>query len=165
MNDLATLYSCAVAAAHGGLVAAGRPDVGRVTISIGPPALDDCCEGTLYLRTGRTYPSSSFPTEDVVPIGHCDYPQAVECWLGVARCAPTLTDQGTPPSAADEIAAAQSLSDDLQSVFVALRDSGWWAEEGDVLVGGIEYGATEGGCIVGEVRLLAEIELLAAPTP
>jgi hypothetical protein len=65
-------------------------------------AFDDCCVGQLWVSWGRTYPTSSFPVElsdrDLTAcLAHGTY-LATDFEVGIIRCAPTLDEQGNPPS-------------------------------------------------------------------
>jgi len=66
-------------------------------------AFEDCCLGQLWVSWGRTYPTLTFPTE----LGDPDLVRAclangthlaTDFEVGIIRCAPTMDEQGNPPS-------------------------------------------------------------------
>lgn len=61
-------------------------------------AYDNCCQGQAWIRVVSVYPSKSFPTPDGSRF-RCDHQMmAAELEIGVVRCAPTMDDDGNPPS-------------------------------------------------------------------
>lgn len=75
--------------------ACGCPD--RAFVSAGAVAWDRCCDGgQLWVGVERIYAYSAFPA----PAGiiNCFPPLAADIVIGILRCAPTVNDQGEPPT-------------------------------------------------------------------
>lgn len=77
--------------------------------------VDQCCEGLGYVAIGEVWPSrASFPENDLVgqTQGDCPFPAwGVQVRMGVMRCVPTLTDEGSPACTEQTAAYSQDLHD------------------------------------------------------
>jgi hypothetical protein len=90
--------------------------LGRVLVTMGAIAWDDCQCGQLALSATRIYPSKSLWIEDVSP-SVCQFGYTVvDFSLSLVRCVPISEDGGDPPPAADLTAAAGYA---LNDAFVA----------------------------------------------
>lgn len=80
-------------------------------------AWDDCdCGGQLGVAIPRRYPSNSFPNEAVV-IRDCENAIIVaQLIMNLARCAPSSSDDGSPPSCQDLMEAARRQEQDAYIV-------------------------------------------------
>lgn len=109
----------------------GCPDC-RSCVVAGTPAWDGCDDpcseteagGQLSVNVARIYPTTNFPTEDreVRGIRGCTPPPitAVELVVTLLRCAPTLTEQGCPPSCEDLAASARAVHVDAVTIYNAM---------------------------------------------
>lgn len=122
----------------------------------GQVAADDCCDGQLYGRWERTYLTKNFPTP-LIDAMRCTGGTmlGVELAVGILRCAPTLHDDGTPPTC-DEIAeSAQLLHIDaatiMEAVVCTLEDNEIeWVFRSQGPLG------TEGGCVGSEIQFTVQ---------
>ena len=116
---LADLAADLLAAAYAGLdqTITGNPAPDRVYISHGEPAWD-FCDGTGTLVVF------------VSPISHRQIASHAKCWISptanfcveLIRCVPSLTDEGSPPPAADLTDSAESLLRDIWSLLQAIYE-------------------------------------------
>lgn len=81
----------------------------RSFVTVGQPVWDSCCDGQMALILDRLYVSSNFPQTEAQPIV-CSSQLAGEFTLQLIRCVPTMSEDGTPPT-------AQALSDSSQSLY------------------------------------------------
>lgn len=120
MRDYLPVLTSVLSAAASALNDAGVP-ASLVHLAPGAvPAWDSCCEGggQLYLRLGDVVPTggdgSPFPTKDTVQKGvGCGVRLlAFRLHLGVIRCAHSISNNGSPPTA-DEMSedAASAVTD------------------------------------------------------
>lgn len=98
--------------------------------------MDDCCEGQLWVAWGRTIPTDwkaqsfgSFPTRaprTSSVSAACLSLIAFDFEIGIVRCAPTIDDEGNPPSCQEIERSAMQQHEDawalLRGVLCCLRD-------------------------------------------
>ncbi|MDX2643482.1 hypothetical protein PV341_07815 [Streptomyces sp. PA03-1a] len=147
----------------------GCPDCGACVVP-GSPAWDRCDDpcseattgGQLSVNVARIYPSTTFPAEDreVRGLRGCTPPPttAVELVVTLLRCAPTLHENGCPPSC-DELAdAARILHIDQVTVYNAMLCCLPGTEPGrrrgrKFVLGASRTVGPEGGCVGFEQRV------------
>lgn len=78
------------------------------------------CGGQAWVRLVTTYPSVAFPNPDAEP-NNFDRLLAVQVEVGIARCAPSSDDDGTPPSVGEQAEAARLQLADMQVLYRTLR--------------------------------------------
>lgn len=83
-------------------------------------AFDDCCAGQLWVAWGGTRPTITFPDEirDRIATQCGNASLVLEYEVGIARCAPTLDEQGNPPTC-EQI--AESALQMHQEAYIILR--------------------------------------------
>lgn len=81
----------------------------------------DECNGMLYIRSDVGGPYGSFPALDLDPT--CRKPLMLRLEIGVLRCAPTMTEDGEPPSAEEVTASALEGLLDRYALLCAIRAS------------------------------------------
>jgi hypothetical protein len=118
--------------------------------------VDMCCEGIAYVTMGDSFPSNSFPDNDVnrQASAQCSPPSWGQIFkAGIIRCAPTGTDT-SPPTCDDWNAAfSQNIADalTLRRVQCCIRD--WVRTNEDqflgmsVIMDRQVQGNPQGGCI------------------
>lgn len=133
---------------------AGRPAFGRVFLNPGNEApWDDCCSGQLWVRAGTMFP--------VNPVqGNCGVTDfTTSLYLGSLRCAHTVDDNGTAPTAAEMTGDATAEVDEAEILLDAIRCC--FNNLGKKIVVWTPLGV-EGGCVGGEwqvdVRVLLECQ-------
>lgn len=101
------------------LAAAGRPP-GRVLVAPGgAPAWDDCCDGQLYVRVVRAFPTGQpFPADYT---GKCPPMMGYALALGLLRCTPVQDDLGNAPAPKDLTDNAHDLIDDMHLLMQTIR--------------------------------------------
>lgn len=156
MIDL--ILPAALSAASDALVAAGRPVPDRVVICQGEAPWDAC--DILFGLIVRSYPSSTFPVEDVTQIACGPWPYAAQIGVGIVRCVSTPLDNGSPPSAAAVTADSLGLIEDVNAIAIALRSGAWWRPDlgFDVSSPSADWGIPSGGMAQGLVSQLVEFE-------
>jgi hypothetical protein len=112
---------------------------------------DECCQGLAWVRPDSFFPSSStFPTQDTLPIKGGTRAWAVRLEMGAVRCAP-LGDEDTVPTAAEWDATVQAVMDDAAAMrraiccFIEAKTG----RSGRVLVGAWQPIEVQGGCVGG----------------
>lgn len=128
-------------------------------------AWDDCCSGQLYLRTIEVYPTAGrntpFPQFDAGQPGvGCGVNLlAFHLALGVIRCAHTIDDNGTPPTADEMTGDAFDAIDDL-SLLLDVISCDLLGLPGimGVKVGRWQPQGVQGGCHGGEWDFYAAVD-------
>lgn len=135
--------------------AAGTPAVSYV--ANGEVAWDSCCNGMVAVVPGRIYPTRQFPAEDITPESiYCGSLAVWDLSVVVLRCAPTLDNQGNPPSPEALQASAVEALDDAQAVFRALQCwCGNYSES--AIIRDTAWVGPEGGCVGSITSLLVEL--------
>lgn len=158
---LGDLLLAARDAAVTALASAGRPPPERIVIAQGETPWDAC--SILYVVLVRTYPSSTFPTEDVgvsLPCG--PYPFAAQVGVGITRCVALPSETGEPPSEDQVTNESLGLVDDTQALANVLGSPDWWRPGiYDVVLAGADWAIPSGGISQGLVSLLVEYEWLS----
>lgn len=100
----------------------------RQLVSVGPPAWDvtdeGCAGGVVAVWVERVYPHAGNVVAEPADAQAGSAGHVLRGWfvrIQIARCVPTLDDQGNPPDAGDEEAAAEVLLRDCQLVQNVLR--------------------------------------------
>ena len=112
---------------------------------------DDGAEGQAWVAVGRVYPSDNFPAETVD--AHRCFPRgfAADVTVGILRCAATVDDHGSAPSAAQVTADAVKVSRDraiaLDAIVCCLIGDD--ADPGEYRMGGWTPLGPDGGCVGG----------------
>ena len=116
-TQLQTLLTCAATE----LTAAAVPVPANVAVVHGQVAWDDCCEGQLWVRVVRSWPSSTFPLKDST-LRPCGTRTATQIGLGILRCATDLDTLGwaSNPSMAALTADARLGICDIGALYRAL---------------------------------------------
>jgi hypothetical protein len=131
----------------------GRPE--RVCLLVpGAIAADSCDCGQLALSITRIYPSTAFPTEatvDQAPPG-CPPPiLAATVTVSLFRCAPTVDDDGIPPSCDALLASAAGWDTDVAAIRRALAcHLADLADQGRIIgyiIGGTSPVGPDGACL------------------
>jgi hypothetical protein len=101
----------------------------RAYVSPSAPVFDDCCSsdcgneqhGQLTVYINDVFPSDNFPTpsNSILPCKAAVH--VVSLVITVARCVPTVNEQGQPPPAEAIEAAAQIGAIDMWTVITALQ--------------------------------------------
>jgi hypothetical protein len=154
-NLLSTLVTAAGDELEG--TEAGRPD--RTCVyNGGQVAADDCCDGQLYGRWERSYLTRNFPVPTIDAIRCVNGTMlGVDLAVGILRCAPTLDDNGEPPSCEAIDESAQLLHFDASTVAYAVACT--------LELNGVEWVfrsqgplSTEGGCVGSEFQFTVQAE-------
>lgn len=132
----------------------GQP--ARCCIQHGTEAVvDDCCSGTAWIRLISASPYTSFPTP-ALSRNRIDCPPSqwmMTVELGVARCACSLHDDGSPPDCCcmeDEVARAMSDRAAMnRAVFCCFAD----LVDCEITVGQYLPLSTTGGCLGGTIQV------------
>lgn len=150
-SDLTELASCLCQA----LTDRGRPDTcfcGVIGGAIVP--LDYCatCEekcGMAWVRLVSVEEAQFGITENATGLGGnpCAAPLQATIEVGVTRCAPTMDDNGEPPTMADQLAAAEGQTADMMAALYAIRCC--YEPLGDVVVGTWTPIGPDGVCMGG----------------
>lgn len=117
----------------------------------GDTPIDHCegCDGGLcgqaWVRLVQGYPSSAFPDPDTS--GNCAMPLAYEWEVGVARCAPTLHEDGSPPDRDENLGAAVQQYVDMTAMHRAIACC-FGADDVDYVLGTYTPAVVLGGCNV-----------------
>jgi len=116
------------------IIAADVPDVCFCGVVPGDAAaldyLGDCSDlcGMAWVRLVTAYPSAQVATPDAQP-RNCSALLGFDVELGIARCAPTMRENGEPPSQAEQSAAFELQMTDMMIMRRAVaccRDSNNW---------------------------------------
>lgn len=116
MNPLAVAAEWVLGSAVAGLALTPDGSPARAYISYGLPAWDECCEGGGQLVVAFSppvFPTATFPALDT-RTQDCGTTYVLPLVVELLRCAPTLDDDGEPPS-----------TEDLQNAAVALTGDAW----------------------------------------
>jgi hypothetical protein len=145
-----------------------------VHVSAGEPAID-CCDGTceggmLTVHVEDTFPSDAFPRRS-----EGFEPCKAQTWVAlvvvtVARCAPSESENGDPPSPEVLTANAWLLAVDSYAALTALGcclvdDPPPGKRKRRVLIAGATPVTTSGGCAAVEVRASVEVGQVCACSP
>jgi hypothetical protein len=152
---------------------AGQPGCPcRSCVVAGEPAwdCDDQCGadghgvgGQLTVHVARMWPSTDFPAEDRTVRGQrsCPLPAttAVELVVTLLRCAPTVDEQGCPPSCGDLAEAARTVHVDAATVHnaVVCCVADVAARGRRFVLGGQRILPAEGGCHGVEQRVVVAL--------
>lgn len=174
--SLATFMQATLDCVEQGLTEAGRP-VGLASLTPGgPPAWDNCCEGSgqLWVRLVQLYPTmgkdSPFPQVDTQQQGCKIHGLAARLAVGVMRCVHTIdTEAGIRfPSDVDLTGDTVPIMDDAETVLAALlccvKDLPGIYDKAFKLDTWQPQGAS-GGCAGGEWQFLVCFDVCACPEP
>lgn len=167
MRDYGPTFVGILSAAASALSEKGR---GTALVHLAPgneAAWDNCCEGggQTYLRVGEIYPTagqgSPFPNIDAAQRGvGCGVTLlALHLYLGVIRCAHTLDDHGTPPTATEMSDDALSALADMAILLdvISCRVPEVWGVQ-QVKVGQWTPQGVLGGCAGGEWEFYVAVD-------
>lgn len=118
----------------------------------GDTPFDYCseCDGGLcgqaWVRLVSVYPSATFPTQDLS--GNCTMPLAYEWEIGVARCAPTIGDDGSAPSRDENLEATVQQYTDMVAMRRAIACC-FASQDIDYILGPYSPAPVLGGCLAG----------------
>ena len=132
-------------------------------VASGAVAWDRCCaDGQLWVGVDRVYAyGGQFPAPAGVTT--CVPPLAADLSIGILRCAPTMSDQGDPPSAEALTASAAQVNEDayvlMNGVMCCLAEHG---RARPFVIGGQRPLGPAGGCVGSS---LAVTVVLTDPPP
>lgn len=106
---------------------------------------DDGACGQAWVRLVQAFPSSIFPQFDEG--GSCTMPLAYEWEVGVARCAPTLDEQGNPPTREQNLDAVVRQYEDMDALRRAILCC-FGVDDIDYTLGVYQPIPVQGGCNV-----------------
>jgi hypothetical protein len=119
------------------------------------PCSHDVC-GMAYINVGYANPYTYFPsqTDDI----SCQRPIAYAMSVGVARCAPTMSDDGDPPSAEEMTEATLGLMQDQWALHRAIRccRENWKGMDAAIAIADWNPTGVEGGCLGGAWSLVVD---------
>jgi len=127
---------------------------GRAFVSAGAVAHDDCCacDGQLWVGVERVFAYDRFPA----PAGMltCLPPLAADIVIGVIRCAPTVDDNGNPPTVDALNASSAQVYEDayavMNGVLCCLAPT---SKARPAVIGNQRPVGPAGGCVGTELRL------------
>lgn len=97
-------------------------EIKRHCIVPGEIAWDDCECGQLAVAEVRRFPSNMFPLEQVDHTAECGAPYLVVAYnISLARCAPTVNENGKAPTCAKLQASAHQLNKDMGDIRRAIE--------------------------------------------
>lgn len=141
-----------------GLAEAGTTP-GRVGILAGEVVWDECdCAGLLWGAVERRFavdPEQGFPAEGGP--ASCTTGTAADLVFGYTTCWPTLSDRGTPPTAAALQDAALALYAVGETIHGALACCLASQDDDEWVLGSLTVVGPTGGCISVEVRVTVEV--------
>jgi hypothetical protein len=122
-------------------------------VSVGVVAFDHCCdEGQLWVGIDRIYAYGQFPAPAGVTT--CAPPLAADLTIGILRCAPTMNDQGEPPSVEALSRSATQIYEDayavINGVMCCLAPH---ARARPFVIGNQRSLGPAGGCVGSELKL------------
>lgn len=129
----------------------------RTYVSVGRPAWDDCCEGQLVAWLDRIYFHDNFPSQ-VTQAQICGTFLAGEFKIQRMYCAPTVKDDGSPPTHLELTESSRRVYQDLYIAMTALVCCLAQARRHRKYVIGL--GTTvgpEGGCVGWEISVTIEL--------
>ena len=116
---------------------------------------EDIC-GMAFVRPGVANPYEFFPggTDDIT----CQKPIAYSIEVGIVRCAPTMTEDGEPPSAADMTESTLGLMQDMWALHRAIRccNENWTGFDAAVAINQWIPQGPEGGCVGGSWTIVVD---------
>jgi hypothetical protein len=126
-------------------------------VSAGQPAWDDCCNGQLNVWLERPFFHENFPTP-TSEAQVCRSFLAGDFAIQLVRCAPTVDDNGTPPSDAELADSARRIYQDFYIALRALtcclaesrRDRLYLIRDSNIV-------GPDGGCVGFEIRVTIEL--------
>lgn len=136
----------------------------RVCVVPGAIAWDECeCDGgQLAIAGTRTFMADSFPTQAIKPqwndlAGYIDN----EFVIQIIRCAPTMADDGTPPTPATLDRSAQVVMADAYEVMCSTASTLQGLVNGgsidDYLIYDQMFVGPEGACVGSELRFITQV--------
>lgn len=83
---------------------------------------DDCCDGLVWVRVAAITPTdgSATPTNELMPAGTPVAGHSILLEAGTLRCAPTIDEQGRPPTPDEYTTSALHSAQDRQAVRLAV---------------------------------------------
>jgi hypothetical protein len=162
---------------------AGQPGCPcRACVVPGQPAWDECGNdacgdggGQLTVHIARVFPSRTFPAEDrggqeaVRGLRGCAPPPttAMELVVTLLRCAPTLDEQGCPPTCEELQASARILHTDMVTIYSALEcciaGTAPTRRGRRYVLGGQRVLGPQGGCVGVEQRAIVALPPVCCP--
>ncbi|WP_369387925.1 hypothetical protein AB5J72_10175 [Streptomyces sp. CG1] len=155
---------------------------GRACVVPGAAAWDSCDDpcgssdgagGQLTVNVARVYPSNlnSFPSQEqpVLGVHGCTPPSitAVELVITLLRCAPTMSEDGCPPSCEELSSASRILHVDTVTVgnalLCCLPQTGTGRRGRKFVIGGQRTIGPEGGCVGLEQRVIVALPGCGCP--
>lgn len=119
---------------------------------------NECCSGSAWVRVVSFTPSSStFPTQDEVPLKNGTRAWAIVLELGVVRCSPT-PDADRIPTTAEWHEVVQKVMDDgaaMRRAICCFTDAER-GRNGRVLPGAWQPAPIEGGCVGGVMTVTVQ---------
>lgn len=82
--------------------------------------LDFAEEGMAWVRLNTAAPSIVFPSQDQ-SLRSCGAPLAYQFEVGIVRCAPTLDDDGSPPTLEEQFEATRLQMADMEAIRAAIQ--------------------------------------------
>lgn len=124
---------------------------------VGDPAFDDCCEGQLTISLNRLYVHDNFPSAAAGPV-FCSTPLAGDFTVTLLRCAPTVKDDGTPPTCDELSESARQILSEFYITFRAIicclaakkRNQKFLMRDSTTI-------GPDGGCVGFSIRFTAEL--------
>lgn len=130
----------------------------RACVVAGTPVWDNCCEdGQLTIYLERIFVAGNFPSQASGPV-FCSSPLAADFVVQLLRCAPTVKDDGTPPTCEELSENAREIMTDMfiteRAVICCLaaekRNRLFTMRDARVI-------GPQGGCVGIEIRFSVEI--------
>lgn len=125
------------------------------------PTLDFCsegceggCPGEAWVRVVAAYPSTDFPSPQA--IATCASPLAFEVEVGVGRCLPTGSADGSPPAAADMFETARLQLADMAAMRRAIACCFKGQMDVDYVLLRFDPTQGAGGCLVSTWTLVIQ---------
>lgn len=129
-------------------------------VDVGLIAFDHCCDaGQLTVTLGPIRPYGAFPLPTDQP-QTCQSPLAGLLTVTLLRCAPTMHDDGSPPTCAEKDASALMAYEDAYIIMDAvLCCSAALSEDSSnrFLVGDQNFVGPEGGCVGSTLSMWIEL--------
>lgn len=107
---------------------------------------DNLC-GQAWVRLATMFPSAIFPTLDIT--AKCTSPLAIQLEIGIVRCAPMPTSDGTAPSLQDQLEASALQIADAMAMRRAIMCCAKVNSRRDNLLVGYTPVGPIGGCVGG----------------
>lgn len=122
-------------------------------VASGAVVFDRCCDdGQLWVGIDRIYAYGNFPAP--AGVATCMQPLAADLTIGILRCAPTMNDQGEPPTAEVLTLSAAQVHEDgyvlMNGVMCCLAEH---ARARPFVIGSQRPIGPQGGCVGSELKI------------